>query len=218
MIQRRRIRARHLAATALVAGFVAAPLGAQSVEAGYTSAATDYWTVGRLGGPTFQLAVGDASRRVRLVAGFEHLAGTERSTGYRCDTPQLLTSNWTPGPGCAAVSMGHASALTLGSVGPRVALLRRTRFELAGFAMGRIGALNVDASTGGDSGTDGNVTVFGGDVGALATWQPLARFPLAATVAYSTGALRPQRGAVVSDQPITNVMRVSRLQVGLAWR
>lgn len=215
----RRNLAHRLAVAGAVVTLAAAPVGAQSIEAGYTSAATDYWTIGRLGGPTVQMAVGAAGRRVRLVAGFEYLAGSERSMGYRCDTPQFPTSSsWMPGPGCTPMSMGHASTLTLGSVGPRVTLLRRRGLELAGFAMARVGSLDVNSGNGGGGGTDGRVTVFGGDAGAALSWRPSVRLPFAATASWSAGSLTPRVGAVNSDQPITNTMRVDRLMVGFAWR
>ena len=208
----------------IVAAASAAPLAAQSVEAGYVGAIADTRLVGTVGGASLQLVVPTPVRRLQLVAGAEHLSGTEHPAAFSCEQPTgaRYVFGSALAPGCTRVAASDASAITMGSIGPRISLLRFSRVELAGFATARVGFARVERSAELSGryvdGTDG---IYGGDVGAMARWQPFARTPFALTASFSTGAIHPfgHGGSVDQERdPITNGMRIDRWQVGFAWR
>lgn len=202
----------------LLAGLLsgATPVAAQSLQVGWVTVGARHELLDQMNGAVVQFVLGAPERRVRLVAGLEHLAGTQRNrVGIPCEG--LIN----PADDCAPRPFTDDGRLTVGSVGPRIALARRARFELAGFAQARLGTVRAiaDASDHPYRGTWG-ATVFGGDVGASASWRPLARLPVALTASASVGGYRPLAEDQVVDAaaPFNRGIGFDRLQIGLTWR
>ena len=200
---------------------VVAPLHAQSsVHAGVASLAATHSRLDRLAGPVLQVTAGDPARRVRLLASLERVAGAQDVVRSPCGGMVR------PGKDCTPVGFHDDGVITAGGLGPRVTLLRRTRAELAGFVMARVGVVKVTsaqlATAGGEPPRRSGESqmLYGGDVGACASWQPFARLPVAIAASYSVGGYGALNAEQVLDaeQPLDRGIRFGRAQVGLTWR
>ena len=190
----------------------AAPLAAQSLEAGYAGIATSHEMMPRAHGPALQLVTGRADARLRWILGVERVNGSHDRVGVPCG------GFVGPDADCTPTEIHDDARLTVGSFGPRVGILRRTRFDLAGFVLVRGGVVrSASRWTAYDAWFESKVG--GGDVGVCTSWQPFARVPIAATASLSTGklvSLTPR--AEDAWEPFARGLRFTRAQVGLTWR
>ena len=195
---------------------VAAPLGAQTVEAGIAGVDGRHRLLAPLGGPMLQVVFGDPRSQLRWQAGAERVAGGQDRMGVPC------VGLVAPGEDCSPTPMHDDATLTMLGVGPRIALLRRARFQLDAILTGRFGrveATSVAPARGGAQ-FDAGKQVAGIDIGACAGWRPFARVPIAATVALSAGRLAPLSLTATTDgyEPFNETIPYARAQVGLSWR
>jgi hypothetical protein len=195
---------------------VAAPLGAQTVEAGIAGVDGRHRLLAPLGGPMLQVVFGDPRSNVRWQAGAERVTGGQDRMGVPC------VGLVGPGEDCSPTPMHDDATLTMLGAGPRIALLRRARFQLDAILTGRFGRVEATsvAPARGDAQFVAGQQVLGIDVGACAGWRPFARVPIAATVALSAGRLTPLSVTATADgyEPFQETIPYARMQVGLSWR
>ena len=188
---------------------------AQSIEAGIVGLDGRHRLLAPLGGPVLQVVTGDATSRVRWQFSLERLAGTQDRIGVPC------VGFVPPDEDCSLTEMRDDVIMATLGAGPRIALLKRPRLEIAGIVTGRVGRVTASSFAPARARQfDAQETMFGGDLGACASWQPFARVPVAATTALSVGQLVPLSLARVQDgyEPFQDNVPYARIQVGLAWR